>query len=177
MKVVGELSQDNLKLIREWCQKQPLELMTKSSYVKGRLEKWYRYASNLQSITGRGEVFYAGEPKDDLAYDIICAFGNVLLPGWNSLLVCGGPTSIGWHRDHGHFMGPAVMINLGEALYSELPRHSDIKQANLLTSKGRLLKDGEIVEIDTKMPHQSVQQSKERFNLTFRTIKFEFMPK
>jgi hypothetical protein len=42
-----------------------------------------------------------------------------LLLGWHSLLIYGGDTTIHWHRDHSHFAGIAVMVNLGEAFYME----------------------------------------------------------
>lgn len=175
MKILNQLEAKYADQICEWCRKQPLAETTYSSYVKGRLEKWYRMASNLQSIRfGKAQVY-----KVPNAPDWLNACGDKYLPSWNSLLVCGGPTSITWHRDHGHFEGPAVMINLGEATYTEAMRHADIKrlaEGSIASAfEKRELKDGMIVLIDTKLPHMAVQTSKERFNLTFRTIKPEFL--
>lgn len=171
MKILNQLETKYADLLREWCRKQKLAETTYSSYVKGRLEKWYRMGSNLQSI----KLGYAKVFKCTDAPGWITACGDKYLPGWNSLLVCGGPTTIDWHRDHGHFFGPAVMINLGEAKYSEAERHAAISAGSSPRAQSHDLKDGMIVLIDTKLPHKSEQVSPERFNLTFRTIRPEFL--
>jgi hypothetical protein len=172
MEIIDQLQPGVLEPIREWCRRQPLGEVTKSSYVKGRLEKWYRMGSNLQSIhlLGRARVFQCEEAPLVVNY-----FGDLHLKGWNSLLVCGGPTTITWHRDHGHFFGPAVMINLGEATYHESDRNADINTPTAIKFQNYHLEDGMVVWIDTKMPHASTQISAERFNLTFRTIKPEYL--
>jgi hypothetical protein len=94
--------------------------------------------------------------------------GDRLLPGWHSLLVCGGDTTIHWHRDHGHFEGIAVMVNLGEAFYLE----RDYEQGELQHH----LTDGLVIRINTKLLHKAVPISAPRYNLTFRHIKPEFLP-
>ena len=98
----------------------------------------------------------------------IQALGDRLLPGWQSLLVCGGDTTIHWHRDHGHFAGLAVLVNLGEACYME----RDYEQGELKYD----LTDGMVVRINTKLLHQAVPRSTPRYSLTFRHIKPAFLP-
>jgi hypothetical protein len=169
MMLLEKLSEQLKDRMIEWCNQQPLKEETGSTYVKGRLEKWYRFGSNLQSVrSGRDRVFACPDVPD-----FIAEIGNRYLPSWNSVLVCGGPTSIHWHRDHGHFLGPAVMINLGLAKYEWADRGADV---NALTGmKSAELQSGDVVRIDTKCPHRSTQISAARFNITFRTIKAEFM--
>lgn len=146
-----------------WCAQLPLEDTTKSGYVSGRTEMWFRFGSNLQSIpASRARVFRCPEPPT-----FISTLGDDLLPGWHSLLVCGGETSIQAHRDHGHFESEAVMINIGEAVYME--GKSDNFEALPLS-------EGDVVRLDIKKLHASKQLSPVRFHLTFRKIKSEFLP-
>jgi hypothetical protein len=169
MRLLTTLTLEDTAAFTAWCKEQNLEHTTGSTYVNGRVEKWFVNGSNLQSIaSGRGRIF----PAESLPASI-AAVGNRFLRGWNSVLVCGGKTTISWHRDHGHFHGPAVMINLGEALYEEAARNADMK--NLTGVTGLKLLNGNVVWIDTKNPHRATQLSAERFNITFRTIKPEFL--
>jgi hypothetical protein len=94
------------------------------------------------------------------------------MPTWNSILVCKGHlpesnTSIAWHRDHGHFHGPAVMINFGKSEYSQ--KHYELGLQSME------LNNGDIVSINTKLLHQSYQRSKLRYNITFREVKPDFV--
>lgn len=158
-----------LEQFRAWCRSLDLKEVTKSGYVKGRKEKWFTHGSNLQSPTKGGAIFAA-----DAAPDFIKEIGDKYYKGWNSILVCGNPTSIKWHRDHGHFEANAVMINLGTAKYEEMTyRHAKIGDGSEIKTTD--LKDGQIVMINTKLLHQSTQTSDERFNITFRRIKDEYL--
>jgi hypothetical protein len=144
----------------------PLAEITGSSYVKGRLEAWYERGSNLQSIpAGRARIFTATP-----AWDRLRNLGNLYLPGWHSMLVCGGQTSIDWHRDHGHFEGDGLMLNLGEA---EFWTQSDPRDVS--TQQRILLTDGMVVRIQIKVLHRSVQRSPERFHVTWRKIRPAFL--
>lgn len=88
--LIGRIGPEAANWLRHWVEQQPLAEVTKSSYVNGRREVWYRRGSNLQSIPcGRAAVFDAPEPTERLA-----RFGETYLPGWHSLLVCGGLTTI-----------------------------------------------------------------------------------
>lgn len=160
--IIGTISQDAREWLRAWARQQPLDEVTKSSYVSGRREAWYRLGSNLQSLAaGRAKLFAAPEPPQRLI-----DFGDRLLPGWHSLLVCGGKTTITPHRDHSHFEAEAVMINLGGAVYAE---HVGA------TSESISLCDGDVVRLDIKVTHSARQLSDERFNFTFRRVKPEFL--
>ena len=159
---LGQINPEARAWLLAWIKQEPLAEVTKSSYVHGRLEKWYRRGSNLQSLArGHAQLFKCPDPPDRLIQ-----FGDRSLPGWHSLLVCGGPTSIHWHRDHGHFERQAVMINLGRAVYREL----DKEVVESLT-----LEDGDVVELDIKVIHVADQLSPVRFNFCFRRIKPEFL--
>jgi acyl-ACP thioesterase len=64
------------------------------------------------------------------------------------------------------FFGPAVMINVGRAEYSQ----QDYKEG----LQTMILENGDIVWIDTKLVHRSIQLSKLRYNITFRRVKPEY---
>ena len=161
--LIGLLPQEGRDWLRSWVREQPLAEVTHSGYVRGRLEAWYRLGSNLQSVyCGRGAVFAAPEPPERLT-----SFGDRVLPGWHSLLVCGGPTAISWHRDHPHFEAEAVMINLGDAVFRE--RDGNIEE-------GLVFGDGDVVRLDIKVLHMAEQKSAERFNFCFRRVKAEYLP-
>ena len=76
----------------------------KSSYAPDRLEAWFGYGSNLQSIKdGRSEVIWIQDFPEWMN-----ELRTKYFPDSNSCLVCKGTksnsdTSIEWHRDHGNF--------------------------------------------------------------------------
>jgi len=141
-----------------------------SSYAPKRLERWFGYYSNLQSIKdGRHELGY-----DEAIPYLFNRIKNDYYPESDSLLACYGKlpesnTSIGNHRDHGCFLGKAVMLNIGTSLYTENPYNS--------TQETYELADGDIVEIDTKLIHSSTQLSDLRMNATLRKVRPEFLPR
>jgi hypothetical protein len=165
MKILGHLERENLAELWEWVKSLPLSSTAiRSRYAPNRLVKCFGIASNLQSIAkGRARLIQTDDPGQRIR-----ALGDRLLPGWHSLLVCGGDTTIHWHRDHGHFMGTAVMVNLGEAFYFE----RDYEQGELRHH----LTNGMVICIDTKLLHKAVPISTPRYNLTFRHLKPEFLP-
>lgn len=168
MKVLGQISSIHLKDLYSWVEQQDLTRTTYSNSAPARIEKWYRFASNLQSLSsGRAAIYAADYPGER-----ICALGDRLYPDWHSLLVCGGDTTINWHFDHGHFLGKAVMVNLGEALYSECSKRSGYTP---IKWQDYHLTDGMVVEIDTKLLHKAQPLSMTRCNLTFRRFKSQYL--
>lgn len=165
MEIIGHIKGKNLAELREWVESLALSpTAIISRYAPRRLVKCFGIASNLQSIPkGRARLFQVDDPGCRMR-----SLGNRLLPDWHSLLVCGGDTTIHWHRDHGHFAGIAVMINLGEALYFE----RDYDQGELQHH----LTDGLVIRINTKLLHRAIPLSMPRYNLTFRHLKPEFLP-
>jgi hypothetical protein len=141
--------------------------VVKSSYAPLRLEKWYGYGSNLQSIKeGRVDVNWV-EDFPDWLDDLRKKF----FPEANSVLICKGQrpdseTSIDWHRDHGTFENRVVMINFGYAVFYLQDYYNGTEIYTL--------KDGEVVDFDSKLLHKSTQSSDERFIITFRRVKTEF---
>jgi hypothetical protein len=141
--------------------------VVKSSYAPLRLEKWYGYGSNLQSIKdGRAEVNWTTDFPDWLDQ-----LRKDYFPEANSALICKGQrpdseTSIDWHRDHGTFESRVVMVNFGYAILyvQEYDKGTQV----------HTLKDGQIVDFDSKLLHKSTQTSDERFIITFRKVKTEF---
>jgi hypothetical protein len=171
MEVLGQIKGQNLSDAWNLARSISFNSEVKSTSAPRRLERWYRYASNLQSIKAkRDKIWFTEEPHERLR-----VLGDRLLPGWDSLLACKGEqpqssTTITPHRDHGHFEGCSVMLNLGEALYRQQPDpRFDIWEELVLT-------DGIIVRIDTKITHEARQLSRIRYNFTFRVIKPQFLP-
>lgn len=163
MKSIGFLNSSQHSGLKRWLSTLTLGQVVKSSYASKRKERWFRMGSNLQNPKSGGRIFDCDE-----APEYVNLLGNSLLIGWHSILVCGGDTSIDWHRDHGHFEAKAVMLNFGEAVFME--RLSENHATQLYA-----LRDGEIVEIDTKVLHKAQPTSPHRMNLTFRKIKPEYL--
>ncbi|MBD2309640.1 hypothetical protein H6G17_29895 [Chroococcidiopsis sp. FACHB-1243] len=169
LKVIGRIK-TGLDDLYAWCELQPLKHEVKSTYAPQRLEKWYRAGSNLRSGDAE-KVFRTDEPKRR-----IVKLGDRLLPGWHSELVCSGDrhsgtsTTISNHRDHTHFQGHAILVNLGEAIYREQLRRNDDS-----SWQEYKLTDGMVVSINTKLIHSAEQISTERYNLTFRHFKPEYL--
>jgi len=90
----------------------------KSSYAPLRIEIWYGYGSNLQSVKdGRSEV----EWKKDFP-DWLEVLRKRYYPEANSALLCKGTkpdsdTTIDWHRDHGNFDKKVVMFNFCHTIF------------------------------------------------------------
>ena len=165
MEIIGQIGGERLAQLWKWVEAVPLSpTAIRSRYAPNRSVKCFGIASNLQSIAkGRARLFRTDDPGERVRL-----LGDRLLPGWHSLLVCGGDTTIHWHRDHGHFEGMAVMVNLGEAFYFE----RDYEQGELRHH----LTDGLVIRINTKLLHKAVPLSVPRYNLTFRQLKSEFVP-
>lgn len=136
---------------REWLRSEPLRPTTHSRFVSGRLERWYRAGTDLRCDP---TVFAAPEPPKR-----IVALGDAVLPGWQSLLCCGGRTSIARHRDHRCFAAEAAMLNLGEAALSYWIDGAE---------RELVLLDGDLIRLDVSVLHASDQLSDERFCITFR---------
>jgi hypothetical protein len=165
MEIIGQIGGENLAALWSWVESLSLSpTAIRSRYAPNRSVKCFGIASNLQSITkGRSRLVRVESPESRIQ-----ALGDRLLPGWHSLLVCGGDTTIHWHRDHGHFEGMAVMVNLGKAFYMERDEQQGELQHHLT--------DGLVVRINTKLLHQALPLSTPRYNLTFRHIKPAFLP-
>jgi len=165
VEIIGQIQGKHLAELWTWVESLPLSATAiRSRYAPNRRVKCFGVASNLQSIAkGRAKLTRVDSPEPRIQ-----ALGERLLPGWHSLLVCGGDTTIHWHRDHGHFEGIAVMVNLGEAIYME----RDYTQGEM----HHHLTDGLVVRINTKLLHRAVPVFTPRYNLTFRHLKSEFLP-
>jgi len=164
MEVIGQILGESLAELWAWVEALSLSpTAIRSRYAPNRRVKCFGIASNLQSISkGRARLFRADDPGERVR-----SLGDRLLPNWHSLLVCGGDTTIHWHRDHGHFEGIAVMVNLGEAFYFE----RDYEQGEVQHH----LTNGLVVRINTKLLHKAIPISAPRYNLTFRHVKPEFL--
>lgn len=154
--------------LKEILQEIKFEKTVKSSYAPTRLEKWYGYGSNLQSVKdGNGEIKWV---KDfPLWLEILKEY---YFTDANSALLCYGKqpesdTSIENHRDHQHFENTVVMINVGEAIFYV----HDYDKGTLVEN----LKTNDVVKFDSKLMHKSTQTSEERWIITFRKVRKEFL--
>ena len=140
----------------------------KSSYAPERVEIWYGYSSNLQSVKeGRSLVEWARDLPEWLD-----ELRQKYFPTSNSVLICKGTkadsdTSIDWHRDHGNFQNRVVMINYGIATFY---LHT-YNNGTLIHE----LKDCDVVDFDSKLLHKSSQLSNDRYIITFRQVRREFL--
>lgn len=159
---LGKADYSDIKYLRVM----PFRNVVKSSYAPMRVENWYGYASNLQSIKdGRVEINWVADFPS-----WIDSLRKKYFPESDSCLVCKGQrpesdTTIDWHRDHGTFENKVVMINYGLA-YFYIDNYGDTKVIPL--------NDGVVVEFDSKLPHKAIQTSDERYIITFRKTKKEF---
>jgi len=141
--------------------------VVKSSYAPTRLEKWYGYSSNLQSIKdGKASVLLS-----EAFPSWLMKFQQKFFKTSNSALLCKGvkpysDTSINWHRDHGTFENDVVMINFGETVFSLQTYDSG--------TIVKTLYDGDVVQFDSKILHKSEQISEERFMITLRKTRTEY---
>ena len=167
---------EHIKIL-EKIEKQPIldklhvleyDKKVKSSYAPNRVEKWFGYSSNLQSIKdGRSCV----EWTENFPF-WINELRNKYFKESDSVLVCKGiksdsDTSIDWHRDHGNFHNRVVMVNYGKAIFY-LQTYDD---GTVIVE----LNDGDVVDFDSKMLHKSSQLSMERYIITFRKVKREYL--
>lgn len=140
----------------------------KSSYAPNRVEIWFGYGSNLQSVKeGRSVVEWVKDIPD-----WIMELKTKYFPESNSVLVCKGvkedtDTSIDWHRDHGNFHNRVVMVNYGSATFYLQTYDNGTLIHNL--------KDCDVVDFDSKLLHKSSQLTDERYIITFRKVKKEFL--
>lgn len=146
----------------------------KSSYAPERVEIWYGYGSNLQSVKdGRSVVEWVRDLPEWLD-ELRIKYS----PESNSVLICKGTradvdqalhsdTSIDWHRDHGNFHNRVVMINYGMATFY---LHT-YNNGTLIHT----LKDCDVVDFDSKLLHKSSQLTNNRYIITFRKVKREFL--
>lgn len=154
--------------LKRWMQAEPLTKAAGYASAPDRLEAWYGLGSNLAIDRKERVVLEAPLPPER-----ICQLGSRLFNGWDSLLLCGGNTYISWHRDHGHFEASAVMVNIGEAVFS-------MKVPGVFPAKEEIvewyLTDGQVVRIDTKLLHCAKPVTPGRMSLTFRKVKEDHLP-
>ena len=146
-----------LKDLKAWCRvQQPTEKPTVSNYARGRFEKWFELEFKL---TIPVEVIPA--EHDERIYQL----GQRLYPGNDSCLFLHYLPGIGIlpHRDHTESEGWVVSVNIGVPVVF---RHSgDIYQ----------LEDGQVVGFDSKQIHSNDPVAQERWALSWRCIKPEYL--
>jgi hypothetical protein len=155
-KRLGEI--EDLNGLKTWCRQQvPSMPLSISSYTVGaRREKWFERGWKLSMPV---EVFDA--PSDDRLYQL----GQRLYPGNHACLFLYYPCGayIRAHRDHTASAAWVVQINIGCAVVLTLceEQHS--------------IADGEIVGFNSKVLHSVSAATAERWVISWRQIKPEFL--
>ena len=156
--VIGTIRSD-LSDLHQWARQQPVRALIQSTYARGRLEAYYGLGITLS----KQPELYAGIDDERVNH-----LGDRLLPDWHSALLCKylPGVCINPHRDHTCFERWAVMVNIGEAVFIEYPEKERITTP---------LQDGDVVQINTKILHGIEPVMTERYSLTFRHIKPDFL--
>lgn len=143
--------------LKTWCRtQQPTEKLTVSNYARGRFEKWFELEFKL---TIPVEVIPA--EHDERIYQL----GQRLYPGNHSCLFLHYLPGIGIlpHRDHTASKAWVVSVNIGTSVVF---RHgNDVYQ----------FEDGQVVGFDSKEVHSLDPVSRERWALSWRCIKPEYL--
>ncbi|EAW33345.1 hypothetical protein [Lyngbya sp. PCC 8106] len=148
----------NPEALKDWCRSMKDKLVADTSnYAKGRYRLWLFHEVDFRN----------GKLTKSYFDNRIWNFSQRIYPGCNiGLLTFGGKLNdgkvsdgrIGLHRDHTYAKPKAILVNLGEAIFSYgEPNPTDY-----------LLKDGNILEFNCKVLHGVKQiKSPERFSLVF----------
>lgn len=153
---LGYIRRD-LESTREWFFKQSATEQTiKSRYAFDRTHKWFGY-----------HVILTNPPVITKGYrdNRVTQLGNRILPGWHCALLChyrpGGCMTP--HRDHPAFFPIVASVNIGRAR---------LRIGNQVHD----LEDGEVISFNTDYEHELYPVEHERWSLTFRRIRPEFLP-
>ncbi|MBV8882491.1 MAG: DUF488 family protein [Chroococcidiopsidaceae cyanobacterium CP_BM_RX_35] len=147
----------NLDELKKWCRAQHLtEKPTVSNYARGRFEKWFEMEFKLTQAV---EVVPA--EHDERVYQL----GQKLYPGNDCCLFLHYPAGIGIlpHRDHTASTAWVISVNIGCPV---IFRHGDDVYH---------LQDGQVVGFDSKIIHSLDPVPHERWALSWRCIKPEYL--
>lgn len=147
----------HLDELKDWCKSQAGMVRSTSTYVVGnRSEKWFEKGWTLAKSP---TVFDADrDPR-------IHALGQRLYPGNHSCLFLHyQPNSyIKPHRDHPVSENWVVQVNVGSPVYFQLE------------GQRYLVGDGEVIGFDSKLLHGTTICSQERWVVSWRKIKPEYL--
>lgn len=155
---LGFIDLERLSTLKHWCLEQA-ELMplSPSTYVVGvRHQKWFEKGWTLGKKT---KIFDA--PSDRSIFQI----GQKLFPSNDSCLFLHYRRGayIKSHRDHTVSQNKVVQINLGCTVIFRV------------NNTDYTVRDGEIICFDSKLPHSVSPASSDRFVLSWRKIKPQYL--
>ncbi|MEH1999291.1 MAG: hypothetical protein V7L00_11170 [Nostoc sp.] len=94
--------------------------------------------------------------------------GDRILPGWNSALLCHYPPGVGMkrHRDHRVFEPLVALVNIGRATFCIDTQGYSNKYH---------LEDGQVIKFYSNLHHELLPVVSDRWSLSFRRIKPQFL--
>lgn len=152
---IGYVRRD-LNSLHYWCKNQRfMKQMLSSQVAFDRRHKWFVY----EVILKHPPIIKPGN------WDCrVNRLGNLIFPGWNCALLShyspGGYMT--QHCDHSVFEPRVVLVNIGQATF-----RIDDKRYNL--------QDGQVISFDSSIPHELLPVVSERWSLTYRKIKQQYL--
>ncbi|MEH2395121.1 MAG: hypothetical protein V7K21_26875 [Nostoc sp.] len=153
---IGYIRRD-LQSLHDWCPYQSkMKSMSSSRIAFDRTHKWFGYEVILLKPNAKINPGNWDERVNRL--------GNRILPGWNCALLChyrpgGGMTE---HCDHSVFEPLVALVNIGRATFR-------------IDNQEYHLEDGQVIRFDSSILHELLPVVSERWSLSFRTIKPQYL--
>ncbi|WP_375514395.1 cupin domain-containing protein [uncultured Nostoc sp.] len=147
----------DLQSLHDWCNHQfGMKSMPSSEIAFGRTHKWFGY----EVILLNPALIKKGHWDET-----VNRLGDRILPGWNCALLCHYPPGGGMkrHRDHSVFELLVALVNIGRATFR-------------IDNQEHHLEDGQVIQFDSSIPHELLPVVSERWSLSFRRIKPQYLP-
>lgn len=153
---IGYVRRD-LQSLHDWCNHQSgMKSMSSSRVAFDRTYKWFRYEVILKPNA---------EIKKGHWDERVNRLGDRIFPGWNCALLCyyrpGGRMIR--HCDHSVFEPLVALVNIGRATLS-------------IDNQEHHLENGQVIKFDSSIPHELLPVVSERWSLSFRQIKPQYLP-
>ena len=156
VETVGYVRTD-LQSLHDWTHHQfGMKSMSSSGVAFDRTHKWFGYEVILLKPNAKINPGNWDERVNRL--------GDRILPGWDCALLChyrpgGGMIE---HCDHSVFEPLVVLVNIGHATFR-------------IDNQEYHLEDGQVIKFYSNIPHELPPVVSERWSLSFRRIKPQFL--
>ncbi|WP_414570215.1 hypothetical protein [Nostoc sp. CCY 9925] len=155
VETIGYVRSD-LQSLYDWRNYQSrMKSMSSSRVAYGRTHKWFGYEVILKPNA---------EIKKGHWDERVNRLGDRILPGWNCALLChyrpGGRMIR--HCDHSVFEPLVALVNIGRATFC-------------IGNQEYQLTDGQVIKFDSGILHELLPVVSDRWSLSFRTIKPEYL--
>lgn len=146
----------DLKSFRDWCEYQSnMKSMPSSKIAFGRTHKWF----GNEVILVHPAVIKKGHWDET-----VNLLGDRILPGWDCALLCHYRPGVGMkpHYDHPVFEPLVGLVNIGHATFR-------------IGNQEHQLEDGQVIKFDSSILHELLPVVSDRWSLSFRRIKPQFL--